>query len=705
MRAQQLTFTTFAGPVGGPGSADGTGSDARFFAPAAVATDSGGNVYVADTDNHTIRKVSPTGVVTTVAGLAGVFGNLDGIGGAARFDNPKGVAIDRAGNVYVADTYNETIRKITPAGMVTTLAGSPGIVGSTDGRGSAARFSRPSGVATGSGGTVYVADTDNHTIRKITPTGTVTTVAGLAGAFGDADGTGAAARFDHPRGVAIDSGGNVYVLDGSRRGSSDSGSLRKIDTAGMVTTLADAAGRAIFFDEPAAVATDGGGNVYVTDQGKLRKITPAGVETNVSDAVGSHVASADGIRIWESFFSGVATDSGGNVYGSDTRNHLIRKITPEGVVTTMAGSASTRGSADGTGSAARFGSPEGMATDIDGNVYVADSETSSIRKITPAGVVTTLAGSRADGVRRAVSFDFPSGVATDRGGNVYVLDGPSYSHTIQKITPTGLVTTLASLPEESRIAEGGGSVYAVDADHNTIRLISPAGVGSGGNVYVAKGITIQKITPAGIVATLAGSGQDGSADGAGSDARFRGAFGVAADSSGNVYVADTFNETIRKITPEGLVTTVGSAASAAGYRQPGLRGSADGTGSVARFFLPKGVATDGTGNVYVADTNNHKIRVGRPALPDAATIDASTGAVGIKRQLNTSLQTATSWQWRVIRQPSGSAATLSSTSIRNPRFTPDVADLYIFQVTASKGEKTSITTVSLTATATAPGKR
>ena len=167
---------------------------------------------------------------------------------------------------------------------------------------------------------------------------------------------------------------------------------------------------------------------------------------------------------------------------------------------------------------------------------------------------------------------------------------------------------------------------------------------------------------------------------------------MGTDSAGNVYVADSFNHTIRKITPAGVVTTLGGSAF--------VSGSADGTGSAARFNNPWGVSTDSGGDVYVADTLNDRIRVGRPAL-DAATIDSSTGTVGTIRQLSTSTQTATSWQWTLIRMPSASAARLSSTSIRNPRFTPDVADLYVFQLTASKGEKTSITTVSLTATAAA----
>ena len=176
-----------------------------------MAVDSAGNVYAADRYNYTIRKVTPAGVVTTLAGLAGSRDSVDGTGNSARFFEPLGVAADSAGNAYVTDSL--TIRKVTPAGVVTTLAGLPGIQGNADGTGSAARFISPVGVAVDSAGHVYVADTWNHTIRKVTPAGVVTTLAGLAGSSGSADGTGSATRFNYPYGVAVDSAGNVYVTD------------------------------------------------------------------------------------------------------------------------------------------------------------------------------------------------------------------------------------------------------------------------------------------------------------------------------------------------------------------------------------------------------------------------------------------------------------------------------------------------------------
>jgi hypothetical protein len=205
--------TTLAGSAGQTGSADGTGAAARFRTPPSVAVDGAGNVYVADINNSTVRKITPGGVVTTLAGVAGQVGSADGTSATARFGAPYGVAVDSAGNLYVADEGANTIRKITPAGVVTTLAGAAGQVGSTDGTGSAARFYEPQGAAVDGAGNVYVADTANDTIRKITLAGVVTTLAGAARQTGITNGIGSAARFSSPLGVMVDGAGDLYVAD------------------------------------------------------------------------------------------------------------------------------------------------------------------------------------------------------------------------------------------------------------------------------------------------------------------------------------------------------------------------------------------------------------------------------------------------------------------------------------------------------------
>ena len=414
--------------------------------------------------NATVRKITPAGVVTTLAGTPGIRGSADGSGAAASFNLPSGVATDSSGNVYVADGYSyslpaedggNTIRKITPGGVVTTLAGTPDVSGSADGTGAAARFFDPTGVALDSAGDLYVGDTLNNTIRKITPAAVATTFAGNAGVEGSADGTGAAALLYYPEGVATDSAGNVYVAD------TLNDTIRKITPTAVVTTLAgragvrgsaDGTGTAALFYYPSAVATDSAGNVYVADSSNqiIRKITPAGRVTTLAGTAGV-TGSTDGTGAAARFRypNGVAADNAGNVYVGDSANSTIRKITPDGVVTTLAGAAGVNGPADGTGGAARFSLPGGCAADGAGNVYVADSANNTIRKITPDGVVTTLAGTpgvmgSADGSGAAASFWVPQGLAIDSSGNIYVADRGN--NTIRKITPAGEVTTVVGQP-------------------------------------------------------------------------------------------------------------------------------------------------------------------------------------------------------------------------------------------------------------------
>ncbi len=689
------SVTTLAGLDGSPGSSDGAGSTARFDGPSGVAADGLGNVFVADTNNHTIRKiVVATGAVTTLAGSSGQAGNTNGTGPAARFYQPFGLAADASGNVYVAEPAYNTIRKIVVAtGEVTALAGWPGLKGTSDGKGMAAQFNGPRGVAADGSGNLYVADTGNHTIRQIVlTTAVVSTVAGLARTSGSADGTGTAALFAGPSGVAADGSGNVYVAD-----TGNSTIRRMVAATKVVTTLAgqpgstggsDGTGIAARFNLPTGVTVGGSGDVYVADRASdtIRKVTAGGVVTTWAGLWGgSRTGSSDGTGSQARFHTpyGAAADGSGNVFIADSENHVIRKITPEGAVTTFAGTAGSPGLVDGTGSAARFNFPISVAVDGSGNVFVADSENRTTRKITPDGVVTTFAGSPAD-------FYAPSAIAADKAGNVFVAD--LGNHTIKMITPAGVLSTLAGRVNSAGSLDGVGSLA---------RFNHPRGVAAdgSGNLYVADNDnhTIRKIVVAsGLVSTLAGSaGNSGSADGTGSAARFNHPWGLTVDSSGSLYVVDGENLTIRRITIAGVVTTVAGS--------PGNRGFADGTGSDARFDMPSGIAAAG-GKIYIADTTNAAIRIGRPALADVATIDAATGPTGGIRLLDTAPRTATRWLWEEVRRPTNSMADLSSTTIRNPTFAPDVPDVYVFRLTASdESGLQTISTVTLTATVPAGG--
>ncbi len=324
------------------------------------------------------------GVVTTLAG-SGVKGSANGSGTAASFNEPWGIAVDLSGNVYVGDQGNHLVRKITPNGLVTTLAGSAGVTGATNGTGTAALFSYPRGVAVDSFGNVYVTENGNSLIRKITPDGVVTTLAG--GGLGAATNkTGTAASFTYPNGVAVDKSGKVYIAD------SLNCLVRQITMEGVVSTLAggemgsaDGIGPAASFYQPDGIAVDHSGNIYVADSfnNQIRKITTGGVVTTLAGAGPEVEGSANGKGKAASFNlpDAVAVDASGNVYVADSGNSLIREITPRGLVTTFAGSAGVTGATNGIGSAASFNNPEGITIDNIGNIYVVDTGNNLIRKI------------------------------------------------------------------------------------------------------------------------------------------------------------------------------------------------------------------------------------------------------------------------------------------------------------------------------------
>ena len=652
------TLELLAGSIGGQGNLDGTGATARFYNPWGMAVGSDGTVYVADSANHTIRKITAEGVVTTLAGTPEASGSADGTGSAARFSSPAGIAVDSVGTVYVADTLNGTIRKISPQGVVTTLAGSPNVsvpiapyaCAFTDGIGAAAAFCGPEGIAVDRIGTVYVADTQNSLIRKVSPDGVVTTLAGTQFQPPDclpapgtkcpscpsADGTGGSAGFCAPHGIAVGSDGTVYVSDGIKQNrvlawSDRSNTIRKVTSAGVVSTLAGRGyvniggspvwvGADAVFDDPNGISVDNAGTVSVADTNSntIRRISPDSVVTTLAGTVGT-TGSVDGAGPAARFASprGIAVDSAGTLYVADTVNGVIRKITSAGSVMTFAGAAPSPGFADGTGGAARFSSPHGIAVDTGGTVYAADSGNNTIRKITPAGVVTTFAGTAsepgfADGTGAAARFTAPDGIAVDATGTVYVTD--SYDAIVRKITPGGAVTTLAGTPRTWGAADGAGAAA---------QFGGPAGVAvdSAGTIYVADGgnNTIRKITREGFVTTLAGLARmRGSDDGIAAAARFNYPQGVAVDNDGAVSVADSYNCTIRRLTQAGAVTTLAGAAS--------FCGSEDGAVAAARFNHPIGLAFDTAGNLYVSDFFNHAIRKITPAGNVTTVLGDSTSA-------------------------------------------------------------------------------
>jgi sugar lactone lactonase YvrE len=324
--------STLAGSASG-GSMDGPSVGARFYSPQSLAEDASGNLFVADAKNNTIRKITESGQVSVLAGATGVSGSTDAAGTNAQFAGPQGVAVDNSGNIYVADTGNSTIREITPAGAVTTLAGIAGIPGGADGQGTNAQFNLPQGVAVDSAANVYVADTGNHTIRKIAPGGLVSTLAGFVGVFGSDDGATNNARFNGPVGITLNSSGNIFVTDYNNH------TIRMVTPSGGVSTLAGWAGiwgnadgtnnGALFF-APDGITVDSSTNLYVTDSGNntLRKIAPSGGNWVVSTLAGSPgvSGSSDGTLTNARFYnpSGLVINTAGYLFVADSGNNTLR---------------------------------------------------------------------------------------------------------------------------------------------------------------------------------------------------------------------------------------------------------------------------------------------------------------------------------------------------------------------------------------------
>ncbi len=664
------TVETLAGPSspGNSGFSNQPGSAARFSYPYGLAVDPDGNVFVADALNHRIRKITPSGGVSTYAG-SGLFGNDDSTTPAtAKFDTPKALCLVGT-TLYVADTGNHRIRKITSGGPlaseVTTFAGSSD--GFLDATGTAAQFNSPSGIGTDGVGVLYIADELNQRIRKIViSSAEVSTVAGTSTA-GFLDGRSDVAKFDAPTGVIIGPDQNLLVADGEndriRRiiiqntkmistalvgdvisGQQQVTATLDADALGLdpgalyyirwvsSTTVTQSLGLRFTLYEIPILSTEPATNIVPTGARLNAIVDP---KNNLTDVIFEYSTDPDLLPPYEvstltgsataglTGATGIVSDGSGGSYIADRANHRILRVTSAGVVSTFAGSG-IAGFVNANGISARFENPNGLARDAAGNLYVADEANHVIRKITPAGAVTTIVGSGVagfgNGPAASAKFLYPTGVAVDAAGNIFIAD--MGNHRIRQFSvSTGDVTTLAGTGAAGITTDGSAALAQFSSPRGL--AVNPAGT----HVWVADtGNHRVRLILSGNAFSIAGDGSAAFADGLGDAAQFSSPTGIALESDSVAYVSDSGNHRIRRVEADGTVTTLAGSGISGTIDSP-LTGAGLYPATATQFNSPAGISIDASGQLFVSQASLAR-KVARAAELPIATVTPRTNGVG-----------------------------------------------------------------------------
>src|ERR1022692_2133409 len=594
---------------GGPATA------AQMGAIQGIAVDRLGNLYLSDSDHHRVRKIDTKGVITTIAGtgLAGFSGG-GGPATAAQLNTPYGLAVDRAGALYVADYNNNRVRRIGPDGVISTFAGSGGNASSGDnGPATAAQLLEPRNVAVDAAGTVYISEFGANRVRKVTLNGNIQTAAGTGQQGYSGEGLPAViAQLSQPAGLAVDRTGALYIAD------SGNGLVRKVLPDGLISTvLGNTPGSRPYIElyTPVAVTVDLNHNLYVADDITIvHEYTAAGVWSNFAGTGdsgfygdGGPAAQASLLKIWD-----LAVDLAGNLYIAD--GGRIREVS-NGAIRTIAGDDYLHVGDGASATRSELFNPSALWLDGGGNLLIADTGTERVRKVDSSGIITTLAGTGAAGpgaegaIAATATLVGPVGVVKDPPGNMLILE----SDRVQQVGADGRIRTVMGTGSHAQSIDGLPPLQT--------SLVSPNGlcIDRAANVYVADAHRILKWPPGGMVTTVAGNGLPGLAgDGAQATlAQLWYPHACTADSFGNLYIADTNNHSIRKVDAGGTITTV------AGSGQPGYSGD-EGAAASANLSLPQGVAADDNGDIFISDTGNNRIQ---QVTPDGVihTI-AGTGA-------------------------------------------------------------------------------
>ena len=589
-----------------------------------VAIKSDGTIYLADAADHRIRAISPEGIITTIAGNGSPGAEGDGgPANKARLNSPYGLALDRLGNLYVADLGNARIRLITADGRIRTVAGGGEVgLGAAEGTpATALKFLTPRNVLADDSGGFYFSDFDAHRVFYVNGSGILSTFAGTGVAGYGADNIAAArSALRNPAGLIFEPlGGIVIVESGSHR-------LRRVSRGMIGPYLADFL-RLNPLYSPTSIAIDSTGATYIADsrasgalkrtaQGEVIALPLAGrtvaahpkggviyalnaalqrvdIANKLSPLTGAGQIgeiNGDGGSAENARFaapSGLVADRAGNTYVSDERSHRVRKITPSGVITTIAGTGLAGYTGDGgLATRATLNAPRGLALDRFGNLYIADSGNHVIRRVASSGTIATIAGNGFKGARgdggpaSAAQFDTPSGIAMGALDDIFVAD--SGNHRIRRISAAGFVATYAGTGTSGFAFDGSAAVFS--------HLSDPRGVAadSAGNLYIADtgNNRIRRVDAAGVISTLG-------------DAEFSFPRGVAVGTDGAVYVADTGKHRICQIVNSRVSKIAGGEA---GFDGDGF------SGDDARFQFPSAIAIDRDDNILIADTGNYRIR-------------------------------------------------------------------------------------------------